>query len=432
MQEYTEKTLDLLNQGALLMSQENYEAAVKKFEEAVNESPRFLDCYINLGNAYASIEEFERALDTFKKGLILDANNVEILFGIGNLYYLTNDLSSAIKYYNRAEETSEMDEGMFEVLAGVFEDSEDYVQALRYINKAIAINPLKGEYYLQKTRIFIDQQKPKEAIAVLKELNEVLPDAYEAYDMLSEIYIIQEDFENAINVIEKAYTKFPDDPNIAYLKLKVLVRFKKDDEAKAFIEKMKNNNIFNERAEDNALLEADILTRESKLQEAADCLEKVINGEYSNSQIAFVLINIYMTLTKFENVELITNDMLQRENDIFYDSTAKFYHAEALLKQGKADAQKEFEDLKKTLRTYTIFDPSFYQGYIYRVLTHKELGEYGEALELTDYIEDLFPDRPDSYMLKYAIYLEQKDEEKAHAIREKIKEIEPTFAMQKE
>jgi tetratricopeptide (TPR) repeat protein len=429
MEKFNDKTLDYISQGSTLMATENYDEAVKMFEKAVAESPKYVECYINLGNAYASIEEFEKALEAFKKGLILESKNVEILFGIGNLYYLQGDLTSAIKYYNKAEETNEMTDEMYEVLAGIFEDADDYVQALRYINKAIMINPLNGNYYLQKTRIFIDQQKADEAIEVLKELNEVLPDAYEAYDMLSEIYTIKEDYNKALEVVDKAIDKFPDDPNIAYLKLKVLVKFKKDDEAKSFIEKMKSSGLYNERSEDNVLLEADILVRENKLQSAADCLETVAKGEYKNSQIAFVLINIYMSLLNYEQVEKITANMMTYENDIFYNATAKFYHAEALFKQGKEEAKNELKNLVKVLRSYTISDPSFYQGYIYRVLTHKELEEYSEALSLTDYIELLFPERPDSYILKYAIYLDQNDTEKANAIKEKIKDIDPSFAI---
>lgn len=100
-----------------------------------------------------------------------------------------------------------------------------------------------------------------------------------------------------------------------------------------------------------------------------------------------------------------------------------------MFKQGKEEAKNELKNLVKVLRSYTISDPSFYQGYIYRVLTHKELEEYSEALSLTDYIELLFPERPDSYILKYAIYLDQNDTEKANAIKEKIKDIDPSFAI---
>lgn len=59
---FSEKTLDLLNQGATLMAVENFAEAADTFEEEVKESPEFIDCYINSGNAYASIEEFDKAI----------------------------------------------------------------------------------------------------------------------------------------------------------------------------------------------------------------------------------------------------------------------------------------------------------------------------------------------------------------------------------
>lgn len=427
---FNEKTLDLLNQGATLMAVENFTEAANTFEEAVKESPKFIDCYINLGNAYASVEEFDKARDAFKKALIIESNNVEVLFGLGNLEYLQGDLTAAIKYYNKAEETGEMNTEMYDVLADIFQSNDDYVQAIRYINKAIKLDPLNGELYLTKTKIFIDQQKVDEAIETLNELNSVLPDAFEAYDMLSEIYIIKEEPDNALATVNKALERFPEDPNIAYLKLKVLVKFQMDSEAKIFAEEMKQKNLYDERKDDNALLEADILVREQKLEAAAACLENVTGGLYDNSQISFVLINIYMTLNKFENVEKITAYMLTKENDVFYDSTAIFYHAEALLKQGKTeDALAEFKNVVKKVRSYTIIDSSFYQGYIYRVLAHKELKEYDEALRLTDYMENLFPERLDSYVLKYTIYLDKGDTANAEITLSKIKEIDPDFSI---
>lgn len=430
MEIVNEKALDLLSQGEVLMSVENYLDAVEIFEEAVKESPKFIECYINLGNAYASIEDYDKAIDAYKKAMILDSNNVEVLFAMGNLTYLTGSLSDAIRFYNKAEETNEMTAEMYDVLADIFQSNDDYVQALRYINKAIQIEPLNGELYLEKVRIFINQQKSNEAIETLKDLNSVLPDAFEAYDMLAEIYIINDDYANAIDTAEKAVQRFPSDPDIASLKLKVLVKFNKDKEALNYIDTIKANGVYDERKEDNSLLEADILVRNNKLEEAAVCLESVANEHYENSQIAFVLINIYMTLHKFDLVEKITSYMLENDNDVFYDSTAIFYHAEALLKQDKVnEATKEMKDATKKLRNYTILDPSFYQGYIYRAILHKELKEYNEALRLTDYMESLFPERPDGYIVKYSIYLDQGNVNDAEQLKNKIKEIDPTFSI---
>ena len=128
MNNVNEKTLDLINQGAMLMSREKYEDAIKYFENAVAESPKFIECYINLGNAYASIEDYDKATDAYKKAMILDSNNVEVLFALGNLTYLTGSLSDAIRFYNKAEETNEMTAEMYDVLADIFQSNDDYVQ----------------------------------------------------------------------------------------------------------------------------------------------------------------------------------------------------------------------------------------------------------------------------------------------------------------
>ena len=48
MENVTEKTLDLINQGCALMAQEKYESALEKFQLAQEDSPKYIECYTNL------------------------------------------------------------------------------------------------------------------------------------------------------------------------------------------------------------------------------------------------------------------------------------------------------------------------------------------------------------------------------------------------
>lgn len=428
MSKVSENALDLINQGIALMSQEKFDAAREKFEKAISDSPQNYDAYIHLGNALSNLDEYDKAVDNFKKALLLDKNSSEALFNIGNVMYLKGNTLEAMQYYNKAEEKGNMTASMYDVMAGVFAVEKDPTQALRLLNKAIQLEPLNGQLYLEKVSIFMEQEQAKQALETLHELNRVLPDAYEAYDLLSEIYVEIKDFKKALEVVEKGVERFPEDPNLAYLKLKVLVSSEDDVAAFSFLEEMKKTGNYDKVAEQAVVLESTLYARKQDLNKVIECLEAVCNNTYTNKELAFLLINAYARTNGYDRIEKITKEMMQGEYDAFYTSSAQFYHAQALKQIGKTEESlKEFRELTKTLRRATINDTAFYEGYIYRLLAHKELKEFDKALELADYIGALFPERPDSHAFRYAIYKDMGDKENAEKEKALVKEIDPNF-----
>ena len=90
MQNVTENSLDLINQGCALMAQQQYGQALEKFLLAQMDSPKYIDCYVNLGNVYSCLEKYDDALENFKKALMLDEKSSTVLFDIGNIIVIFN------------------------------------------------------------------------------------------------------------------------------------------------------------------------------------------------------------------------------------------------------------------------------------------------------------------------------------------------------
>lgn len=428
MNNVTERSLDLINQGCALMAKEQYSIALERFIEAVADSPKYVECYINLGNVYACLEEYDKALDNFRKALLLEPESSEILFDIGNIYNLQGKIANALDYYNRADEKGNMTSEMYDIMAEMFSANGDDVQALRYINKAIEINPLKGEYYLEKASIFISQEKIMEAESTLLAFHKKLPDAYEAYDLLSEIYIKKGDFDYAIALVDEGINRFPKDGNLLHLKLKVLAAFDKDEEVCRFIGSNKNTDAYRERLADNTVLEAEIYLKHNNTGDAIKCLEYVADEKYSECQVAFLLATIYYKLGEFEKTLYITDCMMNQDLTLFFSASAQFYHAQANEALGKIEeAEKEYRTITKSFRRMTIMEPSFYEGYMYRLLAHKSLKEYDEALSLADYMLNLFPERPDGHIFKYVIYRDTNQTDLAETERREVLALDPGF-----
>ncbi len=428
-----EGALDLVSQGIALMSQTKYEEAKEVFTQAVTKDPRNPENYIHLGNSEANLENFDEAIKQFEKALLLDKKSIDALFGIGNVYFLKGDRVSAVKYYNKAEESGELTAEMYEIMAGLFSVENDYNQALRCINKAIKANPLDARLYLSKVSYFMELDRADQALETLKDLNTLLPDTYESYSLLIEIYIQTKNFEEADKVVAKGVERFPTDENIAFLKIKVLVAEEKDKEAIQYIEQLRAAGIIAATKEDVAMQEAYIYTRGGELKKAIEVLEAVCDVNYTNATIDFLLINAYVKYSNFEKVEFISKKMQAidiEDQGKFYYASAMFYHAEALLELKRdEEAIKEFQELKVQFRRATINDPAFYEGYIYRVLIHKALKEYNEALKLCDYLEAMYPEKTDAYSFRYAIYKDMGNNEMAEKQKAKVLEINPSFQL---
>lgn len=82
-----------------------------------------------------------------------------------------------------------------------------------------------------------------------------------------------------------------------------------------------------------------------------------------------------------------------------------------------------------TFRKMTIEEPSFYEGYVYRLLSHVNLKEFDKALELEEYMENLHPERVDAHAFRYHIYHAMGDEDKAEMEKEIVKNIDPKFTL---
>ena len=82
------------------------------------------------------------------------------------------------------------------------------------------------------------------------------------------------------------------------------------------------------------------------------------------------------------------------------------------------------------MRKATINDPSFYEGYLYRLLSHVKIKEYDKALDLAEYIENLYPEKADAHAFRYFIFKEMGNSEEAKKERDLAKSMNPNLDIQ--
>lgn len=426
----TEKYNDHISQGISLMGAENYAAAKKEFERAIQINIQSYEAYIHLGNACANLSLFDEAMSAFKNALIINPTSAEALYSIGNIHLLKNEKLKAVEYYNRAEEAGFERAELYQILAGIFFEANDSAQALRNITRAIALAPFDGELRLFKARIYLADKKYEQAIETLDEMQKVLPDAFEAYDLRSQIYCGIGRYTEALKICEHGCERFPDDPNLALSKLKVLVEMERDEDALKLITDMRTKGQYVAVMKGAAIQNSALLTRKHDIDGALTALKEGNDTLGGDADILYLILDIYAKTGNYEKVLEYSDELVKMNSGVFYTCTAQYFHAHALDQLGEnSKAKEEYKKLTSLLRKATIETPSFYEGYIYRLLSHTRIGEFDKALELADYMQNLYPDRADSHTFRYFIYKEQGDMDKAEQERQAALKMNPNVKL---
>ena len=419
---------DKISQGVMLMTEERYQPAKELFENIIRDNPRNLEAYIHLSNADVNLELYDDALEALKKALIIDDSYGEAYFSMGSIYVLKEDNLKAIEYFNRAEEKGYASSQMYQIMASIFLEADDEPQALRNIGRAINLEPLDGSLRLFKAKIYLVYNKYEQALETLDEMERILPDAFDVYDIKSQIYLGQEKYKDALDIAEKGCERFPNDCNLALVKLKVLVASDKNDEALVWVDQMKQNGAYEKVLKDAAIQEATLLIKTEKTTEALELLINTNEKLKNDPDLLYLIVDLLGTTGKNEQLLQYSDKLAKEEYGQFYYSTALFFHATALdALERKDEAQKEFKVITSKMRRATIDDPSFYEGYLYRLLAHVKLKEFDKALELAEYAENLYPERADAHAFRYYINKEMGNVEEAEKEKDIAKSMNPNL-----
>ena len=168
------KALDLFIQGKSYELQDNYLAAIRLYNEAlqIEKAPGI---YYTLSKLYYNVSQFEKALENGLQAFRLDQNNVDYadnladiyiiledypnamkylkmvsdkkpddintLYNIGRVYEAEKQPSEAIKYYEKITEDYEYDETVLERMVTIYEGYKDYANAASAMEKILTLNP---------------------------------------------------------------------------------------------------------------------------------------------------------------------------------------------------------------------------------------------------------------------------------------------------
>ncbi|MDE5107800.1 MAG: DUF2225 domain-containing protein, partial [Trichodesmium sp. St17_bin3_1_1] len=180
--------------GLELYKLEDYEGAVRNFDEAIKLIPDNPLYYSNLGNAYFQMGEKQKGIENYDKAIKLDPGSAEKYYSWrGFQLYSQEDNEETIAEINR-------DPAKFNCIQGytLFHMGKKK-EGIEYYNKAIKLDPESAHlYYYWRGDLLYRQQDYKAALADYNQAIKLKPDNALYYSNRGDLFYSQKDYEKAL------------------------------------------------------------------------------------------------------------------------------------------------------------------------------------------------------------------------------------------
>lgn len=410
-------------QGVVLYAKDKYTDAVCYFEKAIAEDPYYTDSYINCAQAFIMMDRFEDAIKSLNKVILIDKKNGLAYFHKGNVELLMGNGDMARESYNKAISLGFDNLQIYINLAADAEERGDFNTAISYYNKVISLDQFNAYAKVRKAQIMIASKRYTEALIMCNSLIETNPDVFEGYHYKFAVLCEMGNFEEAGAVLDRALTLFPEDDAFFYDKARLLHAQGRLEEALDIID---NKLAFNDENRTSlTAFKAEVLLALGRTDDALP----ILLDEYALSkdgEIVFLINSIYIASKNYEEVLRYSQEIIDRNELGDYYYAALYYHAVALSKLGrKQEADIEYENAQKFFRAACARNPGQLQLYFYRAMCYEELGQYGKALEMTEYLLNVDENLHEARLIKMKAYQELGRESDANRERSILEAKKP-------
>lgn len=143
-----ENAIEFYNKAIFSSEKEDWNEAIKNYENAVKEDPAFTYAWDNLGICYRRVGNYDKALAAYKKSLEVDPKGKMALQNIPVVYSYKKEYQKAIDAYRELDMVYPNDPEVYYGMGNIyFNGLKDDEKGLDYISKAYKIyNQQKSPY----------------------------------------------------------------------------------------------------------------------------------------------------------------------------------------------------------------------------------------------------------------------------------------------
>ena len=168
--------------GDFLTIIQNFDAAIRNYNQAIYINPNYADAYNNRGIAYAEKGDLDAAIRDFDKAIELNPNHVVHYYNRGTAYGKKDDLDAAIRDYNQAIYINPDHATAYNNRGTAYDKKDDLDAAIRDYNQAIYINPDHATAYFNRGAAYAKKGDLDAAIQDYNQAIEINPRYVDAYN----------------------------------------------------------------------------------------------------------------------------------------------------------------------------------------------------------------------------------------------------------
>lgn len=398
-------------QSKTLLNQGNPDAALKYIDKAIEMEKMDSSLYIQKGIILISLEQYPEAMMEFQNALKVNRKCAEAYYHLGNVFALTKSYEKAIENYNKALNMGYSDAMLFYHLGMVYDEMKDYEMSLRYYTQMCMNVPDDINAKIKRIKVLIRTGHYEDAVKASDNLLLFDSAAFEGYHYKMTAYAKMGKTKEAMDVIEGALKLFPEDIGFMIDKARLLIDLGRFDESMTNVDailSMEDISLSQKRT--LYITKAGLIAEKDETsEEAIKALEKAreisaqINPEEYDTYISFTQATLHMRRKEYEEVIRLCDELIEEEPSE-YTLAAYYYKPRAVSElQGSEAALPIYKKSISRLRNISLVDSDAIDSYFYRLLCLKDIGEYDKAMELCDYLINLYPDNNSFLMAQKSI-----------------------------
>jgi Flp pilus assembly protein TadD len=190
----------------LLIRGEN-EAAIEKFQKALEVKPDDPDSYCNLGFALLKTRRFDESIANFKHALTLDPNHAKANQNLRLVYNIIQKINIEITELENKLSSSPDDISLLNQLGRKYQQKGKTETALSYFSRVLKIDDADIDALNSIAGIYAQKKEYEKAISIFQKITALAPEKSEIYYNLACIYSIQNEIDKSISSLKTAIRK---------------------------------------------------------------------------------------------------------------------------------------------------------------------------------------------------------------------------------
>ena len=184
--------------GQIHVVDNDLDAAISEYGEALKANPGNADIYNARGFAYEKKGDRDRALADYSEAIRLDPEFTQALTNRGNVYRTKGKLKAALADLNEATRLQPSYPGPYLVRGFLLEKENDLDAAVDEVDDAIELDPKYAEAYAERAFLYVRKRDSERAIDDANTAIKLDPQLFSAYNSRGLVYAVQGELDKAL------------------------------------------------------------------------------------------------------------------------------------------------------------------------------------------------------------------------------------------